>query len=663
MHKYALLLATSLSVCPAAFGQPATPCVAGVPKYAASVGGFGVLGGKLYSPDGVEFVPHGMNIMGGDRPSAAQILSEFPGTNFVRLPISSSPPGQYPDVSKVKAYVDDLTSHGIFVEIEDHTSSNGGNRGGGYQGGTIFTGDLLQKELDAYKSWASTFKDNPYVGFGTTNEPSNINAATGQKDPAGMSRWQGQIYDAIRSAGNNGVVWFQVDGWADPKSFGAGVDLSVYKKATNAALEVHIYPWLFNPSASQGQVDSTLASYLDATRQIKSADGDMPILVGEFGNSTTGDKIDPNWEPVVKSVLNSGAGTAAWAWGKGYPGDGLHNPSTNYGALVKAHNATSNAVGCAVSPIPVMATNNQAINDAQKALTDANNLSVSDVATLATQGMTADGQSLTNQETAAGGQTLTNQGLSTDGQSLEETYKIAAETGPSAGGVLPTDQTTIDALAQGAMDTIEDPARTVGSPSGTMPAPERVATSSSFSATGDYGTSVAPNSNNTGTISGTGNVVAATGGEQTMTITGIGNTITLGAYNDTVNVQTAGNNIDMGSGSDTLNLTYKGAKPSSIINEDVAALSPLASAGNKILLPAPGMGTLTINGVLAKNDRIDLTRALSGTTWNHKPETMWGYVTAASSAQGCIISVDGKIIAILPNGSPSGDIGSFLVAQ
>src|SRR6185312_3169337 len=72
---------------------------------------------------------------------------------------------------------------------------------------------------------------------------------------------------------------------------------------------------------------------------IKGADGTMPVIVGEYGNSTNGVDIDPNGNQVISAVLNSGLGNVAWAWGTGNPGDGLitgNGGLSSYGQQVAA---------------------------------------------------------------------------------------------------------------------------------------------------------------------------------------------------------------------------------------------------------------------------------------------------------------------------------------
>ena len=81
--------------------------------------------------------------------AANQVLANFPGLNFVRLTVTAY---QAPDT--YAAFVNTMTSHGVVVEFEDHTSSDGANGGG--ERGVVFTGQLLTNELNWYSSIART---------------------------------------------------------------------------------------------------------------------------------------------------------------------------------------------------------------------------------------------------------------------------------------------------------------------------------------------------------------------------------------------------------------------------------------------------------------------------------------------------------------------------
>src|SRR5689334_24412056 len=98
--------------------------------------GFTVSNGKIDDPNGNEFIARGVDVMNfnmSGNPSAATLQGDFPGINFLRLAIYN-----YDSPDSLASYVNDLTSHGIVVELENHTSSDGQNRGGST--GEIFSG-------------------------------------------------------------------------------------------------------------------------------------------------------------------------------------------------------------------------------------------------------------------------------------------------------------------------------------------------------------------------------------------------------------------------------------------------------------------------------------------------------------------------------------------
>jgi hypothetical protein len=311
-------------------------------------GQFTVQNGQIIAPDGSVFIAKGINIGPESMGAADQILADFPGINFIRLASWNTAPYS---ISDYQNFISQMSANGVVVEIEDHTSSNGSGSGGSQ--GTIFTGDELNTELNWYSSLATGFKDNPYVWFGTTNEPSEINPATGQTDAAALSAWQGQIYDTIRATGNASPIMLEMNS-GGPDSTGTGYDASVYAGETNVIWDVHYYGWVVpNWSTDQATVDQTLQGIVQAAQTITSADGTMPVIIGEFGDSTTGQDIDPNGTQVVSSVLNSGLGFAAWHFDAGNPGDGLLDGSgglSAYGQQVAQGIAAATSGG--TTPLP-----------------------------------------------------------------------------------------------------------------------------------------------------------------------------------------------------------------------------------------------------------------------------------------------------------------------
>ena len=73
------------------------------------------------------------------------------------------------------------------------------------------------------------------------------------------------------------------------------------------------------------------------------------MIIGEFGNSTTGGAVDVNGDQVVKAVMNSGYGYAAWGWNPDPNGDQAVSGGqlTAYGSLVASQMGGA-AAGCAI---------------------------------------------------------------------------------------------------------------------------------------------------------------------------------------------------------------------------------------------------------------------------------------------------------------------------
>lgn len=314
----------------------------------ASSGQFAAMGQTIYGPNQQPFIARGVNIMEGQDPSVSQVMAAFPGVNFIRYAVYD-----YASPAQLAAYIQQFTDKGIVVELEDHTNSDGSNAGG--QSGQVFTGSQLSNELAWYSSIATAFKSNPYVWFGTDNEPSVSPSV------AALSNWQQQTYQAIRSTGNNSPIMLEtILGSADMGGVNAGMVQSDYSNMTNTIWDMHYYGWVTNYDTSQSVIDQSIAAGAAAAQQITNAGGVMPVIIGEYGNSTTGQGIDPNGTQSVAGVDSSGFGSAAWSWGSGNPGDGLTNgssPTSPYGQQVASYIAqggasgtASLAVACAASP-------------------------------------------------------------------------------------------------------------------------------------------------------------------------------------------------------------------------------------------------------------------------------------------------------------------------
>lgn len=297
-------------------GTPITPPVV--------TGKFHVAGGKIIAPNGSVFKGVGINIgdfrANLDMASAvtnfttgAPLTTLFPGINFVRIALygggSAAAPTTYPAASSYDAFVNAVTSLGIVVEFEHHIGTTGSSAGGG-QGVVPAPGSAwVNAENANYAALATRFKDNPYVWFGTNNEPPSA---------TGLSAWQKSNYDAIRNTGNQNPVMLEVWGSRPPGYGGTplqqGMVQSIYSAMTNVIWDPHVYPFINGNNTSAASNNQTPIDMAAAAQTITSADGIVPVIIGEFGPSTTGSSIEANATQTVTGVLASGFGSAVWHW-------------------------------------------------------------------------------------------------------------------------------------------------------------------------------------------------------------------------------------------------------------------------------------------------------------------------------------------------------------
>lgn len=299
-------------------------------------GFFKVSGGKILRPDGSVFIGGGFNLnedqLAVVSSSAAVTpgLTLFPGTRIVRVACHS-----YISAGGLAMFVQQLSNKQIVMVIEDHTGISK----------PPYTGSALATELAWYASLATAFKSNPYVWFGTFNEPGNGN------NLAGIAQQEAAIYNAIRATGSNAIVFMELPSGGNPQLVGAqakGYDgkgpmtPSLFATMYNIVWDLHYYGWVSNYStdiptikaALQGSVAS--ASGIVGAQSIPSADGLVPVVIGEFGNSTTGGAVDPNGAQVCNVVGTSGLSFIAWGWNPDPQGDQMVSGgvSTAYGKQI-----------------------------------------------------------------------------------------------------------------------------------------------------------------------------------------------------------------------------------------------------------------------------------------------------------------------------------------
>jgi hypothetical protein len=298
---------------------------------------FTVSGGKILDPAGKSFIAAGINVYDSMQTQVMTtingtpaLLYLFPGLNFVRLATYSYHPPTY-----FQTFVTALAALKVVVEIEHHSGA-----GGGVQ---PLTGQDLIDECNWFSSLAVAFKDNPYVWFGTLNEPGG--------DGSLISMQQTANYNAIRDAGNNSPIMMEVYGDYNTGQLvvgaGHGLTTSSYAGMHGIIWDFHVYNGLphftlgdgISYSTNPSQLDAMIANYIGQCQTIRSADGIVPVIIGEYGPATDGQNVDPGGTQTVSAVLRSGFGSAAWNWQSGAAEDNLtdgNNNLTPYGVMVAA---------------------------------------------------------------------------------------------------------------------------------------------------------------------------------------------------------------------------------------------------------------------------------------------------------------------------------------
>jgi len=323
------------------FSTTPTPTPTPVPT-----GSFSVSGGKVIGPDGNPWIGKGLNIYWEQADSvvsnaaATPLLTLFPGTKIIRVAYANNPGSSYPPVSQITNLAARCSALGIVIIIEDHTGISN----------PPYTGSQLTAELAWYTSLASTFKGNPYVWFGTYNEPGNQNGG------AAITTQQVAIYNAIRATGNNTIVAMELPGGGNPGTIGAGFGMTASSYATmrNIVWDLHYYGWVSGNSTDQATVNAALQGSVAAgqgvvaAQTITSADGIVPVIIGESGDSTNGGDVDPNATQVVKAVGDSGLICTYWHWASGAGADNL----TNGANKITSPYGTQVAAIIAATPVP-----------------------------------------------------------------------------------------------------------------------------------------------------------------------------------------------------------------------------------------------------------------------------------------------------------------------
>jgi hypothetical protein len=301
--------------------------------------------GQILTPSGQPFIPRGIALQTADvidygvisNAQGQPLTSLFPDINIVRLAVAdfngltgiANQNSSYSSASysAIVNYVNILTNLGIVVAINDHTDSTGANSGGATGDNYTAANGMLPLMTAYYQSLAQGFLGNPYVWFGTRNEPPNNSQGI-------LTAEQVATYNAIRGTGNNTIIEMEQIGGGIPSNFGTnnmGANNpnglwpdSSYASMTNIVWGPHFYNWVTNYSTSVSVSAAELTLMAQEAQQIPSADGPVvPVVVWEYGIG--GLTQDPGGVQSATAVQQSIYGSMAWE----YDGQSGANSLTN----------------------------------------------------------------------------------------------------------------------------------------------------------------------------------------------------------------------------------------------------------------------------------------------------------------------------------------------
>jgi len=254
--------------------------------------------GEMFAARGINvrwLAPDGITQQGGlwaaNASTAEPLTRTFPGINMVRLAAFSNVADiGYATVTDMKPYIDTIIGQGIVVVLHCNTSA-----------GTLVEPDLTTV-TNWYAEFAVSYAASPMVWFASQSNPTLGYIANDAMLIA--------IYNAVRGSGNNALFLISSD-------IMTSSDTSGYSVETLAGLHNCAWDHHFYNSASNYRTDQDVnnAALVDAMNALWNM-ANIPIIVGEFGDASDGQNVDPGWQQVLQTVYdNPGFGSGyiqAW---------------------------------------------------------------------------------------------------------------------------------------------------------------------------------------------------------------------------------------------------------------------------------------------------------------------------------------------------------------
>jgi len=318
----------------------------------APTGAWSVSGGRVLR-GGQPFTIYGVAVLDGMMSSvpASLVKQLFPNCNAINLAVGADGNGYasaQPDAA-IFAWVDDAIAKGFVVMLSDYVPGQP----------QVRSGTDLTNSCAWYTRMATHYAQQPMVIWTTENEVYN----SGNCHQA--------IYNAIRGAGNNSLIFFESEN-GNYNGFNS-INAAIYSTWTNVGWNIHMYPWAFGSAATMQDYYNNIHSWINQWQNYAhSADGVMPVLMGEGGNSTSGasvpsdDKIINGKYACVQAFIDlttnqpsnfCGAFPWLWSW-YGYVPPAGAGGNTDADTLVNTNGNTKTPYGnqCAAFTGATMST-------------------------------------------------------------------------------------------------------------------------------------------------------------------------------------------------------------------------------------------------------------------------------------------------------------------
>lgn len=233
--------------------------------------------GQRWFGKGVDVAPWGRPIYQAVTNGTKPLTTSLPGITFLQIYIANDE-GYNVDTG-LFPIIDALTAAGIVVCLHS-CNSNFVN--------SVPTGANLTAECNMFAGYATHYIGNPYVTFCTDNEPHDENVGFGAVTAEHLA-----VYNAIRGTGNNNLIGLSVP---NP---GNNMNAANYAQMFNVYWEQHYYPF------EDGIGGFGYITSFQPLSSLPSRDGIMPIIIGEFGSSTSGNTASGIDGPGLPSHLMS----------------------------------------------------------------------------------------------------------------------------------------------------------------------------------------------------------------------------------------------------------------------------------------------------------------------------------------------------------------------